>query len=88
MGVRPSLDGRHVVEENVRRDWRAGTSREGRVEVEAEEATAFSKALLLHGANIVAGLVGRSHEIAARMVLKLDWSSKNVLARMHPPIGD
>jgi hypothetical protein len=56
MGVRPSLDGRHVVEENVRRVWRAGTRNEGSVEDEGAEATAFSKALLLHGANIVAGL--------------------------------
>lgn len=72
MGVRPSLDGLHVVEENVRRVWRAGTRREGTVEVDGEDATAFSKALLLHGANIVAGRDGRSPEIAARELLKLD----------------
>lgn len=61
MGVRPSLDDLHVVEENVRRVWRARTARPGRVEVEREAAAAFSKALLLHGANIVTGLDGRFH---------------------------
>lgn len=60
MGVRPSLDGLHVVEVNVRRVWRAGTRNEGTVVAEGEDATAFSKALLLHGANIVSCLSERS----------------------------
>lgn len=53
MGVRPSLDGLVVVEEKVRRVWRAGTRKLGRGAAEGEEATALSKALLLHGANIL-----------------------------------
>lgn len=54
MGVRPNLDGLHVVEENVRRVWRAGARKPGAVDAKGEDTTAFSKALLLHGANMVA----------------------------------
>lgn len=53
MGVRPSLDGLDVVDEKVRREWNAGTRKDGRVITDEEEVMAFSRARPLFGANIV-----------------------------------
>jgi hypothetical protein len=55
MGVRPSLDALLVVVAKVRRVWKAGTKKLGRVTTDGEEVMTLSSALPLLGANMLAG---------------------------------
>jgi hypothetical protein len=77
IGVRPSFENLAVVEEKVRRVWRAGTRKLGRVATEEVDETVLSSARLLLGANILAVLneCGRRWD-SGRSVMAL--SSKNV----------
>lgn len=55
IGVRPSFDHLAVVEEKLRREWRAGTRKLGRV---AAEGMALSSVRLLLGASILGAMNG------------------------------
>lgn len=60
IGVRPSFDDLLIDVENGRRAEKAGTRKPGSVVTNGEDAVAFSKALPLHEANMVAGLYCQS----------------------------